>query len=688
VGTVEPDSSHSDKTSVNDGPSTPPQNVLDDNKGDGKPVTLEAFAQQCCWVLWGKNGKAPYTIDDTGKLVPRGKEEGCSQRLLTLAEAHAAIQKFDVRLGIVPTEENQLVIGDLDGCRNPTTHKTQPEAKRLIREWDTYTEISPSGEGYKVLWVGNRKHVGETHVNATWDKMGNKDPDIHLWNHAYEDTDAQVRYTTITLNQNDAKPKPLRTWGKKLDEWESPPKQQTSTPPPNGNTLTIADWQNAGLKKWKSRGGRKYTACCPAHDDEHPSLVLFDKGDGVAVSCSARCDYKDIAKAVGLWREPQSKPEGHSQDEPEREESKTLLTCLGDLEARAIDWIVDDFLPEGVPVGIFGESESKKGQFIAYLVAQLTTGGTLPNGKTVLNGKRPVVWLSSEEDARSRLRPRIEAAGGDCSLVYIATEKNLTLPSPVGNPTIEDYIREVSESHPELAPGVVILDPFESFMERPSDIWNSSALRKILTPLEVLGEDTGWTPIMLSHMSKNKGRNAADAPRNSKAIFEAWRLAFLLGKHPDKPDDKTVGVLCIAKGNDLPPEARRSWLVEQKNVLESKIIPNLSVDQRAKAKTIPFIHIGDAVNFTTGDVLATEAQKPGSSRKSLSQRCIDVLRDYVGKEFDWETVTSQVPASESTWKPALYHFGGERVRVQDPVTKKFKATGRARIPPKPTRGWV
>ena len=51
--------------------------------------------------------------------------------------------------------------------------------------------------------------------------------------------------------------------------------------------------RHAGEKQWK--------ACCPAHDDRHPSLSIRETHDGtLLVKCWAGCSAKEIVAAIGL----------------------------------------------------------------------------------------------------------------------------------------------------------------------------------------------------------------------------------------------------------------------------------------------------------------------------------------------------------------------------------------------------
>ncbi|MCE8002719.1 CHC2 zinc finger domain-containing protein [Billgrantia ethanolica] len=57
----------------------------------------------------------------------------------------------------------------------------------------------------------------------------------------------------------------------------------------------------ARLDKVKRTGQGRWVACCPAHQDKHPSLSVRETDDGtVLVKCWAGCGAADVVAAVGL----------------------------------------------------------------------------------------------------------------------------------------------------------------------------------------------------------------------------------------------------------------------------------------------------------------------------------------------------------------------------------------------------
>lgn len=55
------------------------------------------------------------------------------------------------------------------------------------------------------------------------------------------------------------------------------------------------------LTKVKPNGRGQYIACCPSHNDRHPSLAIRQTDDGkILLKCFAGCSAYEIVSAVGL----------------------------------------------------------------------------------------------------------------------------------------------------------------------------------------------------------------------------------------------------------------------------------------------------------------------------------------------------------------------------------------------------
>lgn len=93
--------------------------------------------------------------------------------------------------------------------------------------------------------------------------------------------------------------------------------------------------------KWKGAHGE---ACCPAHNDETPSLNISQKGDKVLVHCFAGCSQGNVIDALqrrGLWPSRDEshllspRPVEHDEMPPEMEEHERFRRALRILRAAA-----------------------------------------------------------------------------------------------------------------------------------------------------------------------------------------------------------------------------------------------------------------------------------------------------------------------------------------------------------------
>lgn len=62
-----------------------------------------------------------------------------------------------------------------------------------------------------------------------------------------------------------------------------------------------ADILLSRLDKVRPTGAGSWIACCPAHDDKHPSMTVREADDGIVlVHCFSGCNVEQILGAVGL----------------------------------------------------------------------------------------------------------------------------------------------------------------------------------------------------------------------------------------------------------------------------------------------------------------------------------------------------------------------------------------------------
>ena len=131
------------------------------------------------WICWreeerdGKPTKIPVTLG-TGTFASSTDPETWTD--FETAVEYARNDEAD-GLGFVFTDADPFVGIDLDDCRDPETGSVDDDAREIVNQLDSYTEVSPSGTGFHVLIKGelpdgrNRKGCVEMYDSARFFTM-------------------------------------------------------------------------------------------------------------------------------------------------------------------------------------------------------------------------------------------------------------------------------------------------------------------------------------------------------------------------------------------------------------------------------------------------------------------------------------------------------------------------------------
>ena len=119
------------------------------------PQELIALSQ---WVAWeGKeNGNGKLSKKPINPKTGTNAKTNHSDTWGTFEQALACCQSNNLQgIGFVFSENDRYVGIDLDKCRDPGTGEFKSQAKEIIDLFNSYTEISPSGNGAHILVKGS-----------------------------------------------------------------------------------------------------------------------------------------------------------------------------------------------------------------------------------------------------------------------------------------------------------------------------------------------------------------------------------------------------------------------------------------------------------------------------------------------------------------------------------------------------
>lgn len=127
----------------------------------GIPQALLAWRQWMCWKAapgtrpgkWSKAPRDPRTGEKADKTDPG--------HWGTIWEALAGMKRYGLTgIGFATSESDPFVFIDIDNCRDPHTGVIDEKACSIWRQIDSYTEVSPSGTGIRIVAMGCLPDVG------------------------------------------------------------------------------------------------------------------------------------------------------------------------------------------------------------------------------------------------------------------------------------------------------------------------------------------------------------------------------------------------------------------------------------------------------------------------------------------------------------------------------------------------
>jgi putative DNA primase/helicase len=207
--------------------------------------------------------------------------------------------------------------------------------------------------------------------------------------------------------------------------------------------------------------------------------------------------------------------------------SYLITTLASDIKPEPVRWLVEGSIPLGAMAVLGGQPGLGKSQIAIRLAAAVTTGQGLPNDHQYAD-TGSVIILANEDDSARTIRPRLDAAGADVTKVHIVQGVSREGQTDPDFFQLDTDIRDLRIKAQMIGDvRLIIIDPPSSYLGTKVDSYKDSDVRRVLTPLGALAQETGALVLLVVHLNKRTDGGAQQRIGGSTAWVAAPRVAFI-----------------------------------------------------------------------------------------------------------------------------------------------------------------
>ena len=328
------------------------------------------------------------------------------------------------------------------------------------------------------------------------------------------------------------------------------------------------------------------------------------------------------------------------------------------VKVEQIEWLLYPFIPFGKVTIIQGDPGEGKTTMVLQIIAKLSRGEPiLLNQKSqkeaqkdneknlkqeVLPQDNPmqpvnVIYQTAEDGLGDTIKPRLLAAGADCSRVLVIDDREQPL-------TMLDV--RLEEAIMQTKARMVVLDPIQGFLGTDVDMHRANEIRPLMKRVAVLAEKYHCAIILIGHMNKNSNGKSSYRGLGSIDFQAAARSVLIVGRLKDEPE---LRVMCHVKSS-LAPEGKSvafrldketgfQWIGEYDISADDL----LSGDARGQKSRIAKEFLLDilADGGMAQKKIEEEASKQGIKKKTLRNAKQELEIDSVKRGNQWFWILSE-----------------------------------------------
>jgi len=183
-----------------------------------------------------------------------------------------------------------------------------------------------------------------------------------------------------------------------------------------------------------------------------------------------------------------------------------------------VEWLVPDMVLQNEFVLVDGRGETGKSSLVASIIGEWNANQSFKLERAF----KRVLWLSSEEEFDSIIKPRLIQYGldkGDVLTINYASGEQRRPLMPANAAPLADLIRNHSIN-------CLVIDPFSELKENDWNVNDGDAMRAYISSLSRLAKSTRTTIFGMRHMRKASGVHSSDDGMGSAQIKDTSRCVL------------------------------------------------------------------------------------------------------------------------------------------------------------------
>ena len=211
----------------------------------------------------------------------------------------------------------------------------------------------------------------------------------------------------------------------------------------------------------------------------------------------------------------------------EKQNVELKLIHMEDVVSKEVEWLWYPYIPYGKITIVEGDPGEGKTTLVLKLAAALSMGLPLPCDDYKEYEPIHIIYQTAEDGIEDTIKPRLEKAGADCSMIRVIDETDKEL--SMTDDRLEQAIIKTGSR-------LFILDPIQAYIGATVDMHRANEIRPVLKHLGIIAEKHNCAIILIGHMNKASGSKSTYRGLGSIDIQATARSVLLVARLRDKPN--------------------------------------------------------------------------------------------------------------------------------------------------------